>query len=130
MPQEVTTDFICKKATLRGRLFLLPSPIPAHRLIGIILALTLFSLSPLASVQAENQSPYGGSPSSYGESHKVRDVEAARRLLKDYFSKKTVIIGTIVEKDLYFEADILDHDKKLIDRVVVDKRTGRIRSIY
>jgi hypothetical protein len=51
--------------------------------------------------------------------------------LRDYFSgKKNAKIGKISEKALYFEAEILDDRDKVIDVVIVDKRTGRIRSIY
>jgi hypothetical protein len=38
--------------------------------------------------------------------------------------------GSIEEKDSYFEADIVSPDGPVVDRVIVDKRTGRIRSIY
>jgi hypothetical protein len=41
-----------------------------------------------------------------------------------------VIIGEVVEKELYFEADIMDKKQAVIDKVIVDKRTGRVRSIY
>ena len=52
------------------------------------------------------------------------------KVLKEYFSKKDVRIGEIRERKLYFEADILDKDNRVVDKVIVDKRTGRIRSIY
>ena len=50
--------------------------------------------------------------------------------MKKYFAGKDLIIGEVVEKELYFEADIMDRNKTVIDKVIVDKRTGRIRSIY
>lgn len=80
---------------------------------------------------AGNESPYGGSQGgTYGEKQQVTTKKEARRLLRDFFSKKGVTIGDIREKQYYFEADILDSKGKVVDKVIVDKRTGRIRSIY
>jgi len=80
---------------------------------------------------ANDQSPYGGTGGDgYGEKTRVTTKQAAKEILRDYFSKKNVTIGEIRDKDIYFEADILDRSGKIIDKVVVDKRTGRIRSIY
>lgn len=83
----------------------------------------------------EKLSPYGdyrnGPDSSrYGEKRPVTTVEEARKRLGEYFSKKNVTIGEIKEKELFFEAVILDPEKKPVDRVIIDKRTGRIRSTY
>jgi hypothetical protein len=83
-----------------------------------------------ADVQG-GSSPYGGSRSgAYGEKKAVATAEDARKILREYFLKKDVKIGEIKEKDLYFEAEIRDKNNKPIDTVIVDKRTGRIRSIY
>jgi hypothetical protein len=80
---------------------------------------------------AGDEGPYGGSQGgTYGEKQQVTTKEEAKKLLMDYFSKKDVTIGEIREKQYYFEADILDGKGKVIDKVIVDKRTGRIRSIY
>ncbi|MCL4491529.1 MAG: PepSY domain-containing protein [Nitrospirae bacterium] len=78
-----------------------------------------------------DSSPYGGSKSgAYGEKKAVATAEDARKILKEYFSKKDVEIGEIKEKELYFEAEIRDKNNRPVDKVIVDKRTGRIRSIY
>lgn len=60
----------------------------------------------------------------------VGTAEDARKAFKRYFEKKNVVIGEITEKELYFEAEIRDRNNTVIDKVIVDKRTGRIRSIY
>ena len=74
---------------------------------------------------------YGGSgEGGYGERKEVLTPGDAEKILKQYFAKKNVTIGEIREKELYFEAEIRDKDNKVIDKVIVDKRTGRIRSIY
>ena len=39
-------------------------------------------------------------------------------------------LGKIIEKDTYFEAEILTKEGSLADKVAVDKSTGWMRSIY
>jgi uncharacterized membrane protein YkoI len=83
------------------------------------------------AAQGGETSPYGGAQSgSYGEKRQVTSKDEARKILKAYFAKQEVTIGEIVEKDLYYEAEILDKDNKVVDKVIINKRTGRIRSIF
>ncbi len=78
-----------------------------------------------------DRAPYGISEGGeYGQKREVASPDQARKILEEYFSKKDVRIGKITEKNLYFEAEIRDRNGKLVDTVIVDKRTGRIRSIY
>lgn len=65
----------------------------------------------------------------YGARKSVSSVEQARRYLVEYFSDNEVKVGRITEKSGYFEAEILNNSNKLIDRVIIHKRSGRIRSI-
>ena len=92
------------------------------------------AISPQTAYAADAQggkSPYGGARDGlYGEKKEVTTAEEAKRVLKDYFIKKDVKIGEVTEKELYFEAEIRDNKDNLIDKVIIDKRTGRIRSIY
>ncbi|MDH4232500.1 MAG: hypothetical protein OEW04_10810 [Nitrospirota bacterium] len=102
-------------------------------LMIIVAAAFCMLVSPL--VHAEDASPYGGykkggADKGYGEKRPVATAEEARKVLTEYFAKKDVRIGEIREKELFFEADIRDKNNNLIDKVIVDKRTGRIRSIY
>jgi len=66
----------------------------------------------------------------FGERRAVTTHEEARAVLRKYFSNKDVAIGEIVEKELFFKAEIRDRGNALIDKVIIDKRTGRVRSIY
>jgi hypothetical protein len=84
----------------------------------------------IACAAEQSGSPYGSSKETYGERRHVATKDEARKLLKDYFSGRDVTIGEIREKQYYFEADITDRSGRLVDKVIVDKRTGRIRSIY
>ena len=66
----------------------------------------------------------------YGAGRVVRTVEEAKRILDEYYSYKRVIISAVKERQWYFEAEVRDKNNILIDKVIIDKRTGRIRSIY
>jgi hypothetical protein len=84
-----------------------------------------------ATDEGGERSPYGGTKNGgYGEKKAVTTKEEALKSLKEYFGKRDVRIGEIAEKEFYFEAEIRDRNNALIDKVIVDKRTGRIRSIY
>ena len=86
-------------------------------------------------VHAKDASPYGdykkgAADTGYGEKRPVTTLEDARKVLAAYFAKKDVKIGEIREQELFFEAEIRDKNDNLVDKVIVDKRTGRIRSTY
>jgi hypothetical protein len=79
--------------------------------------------------------PYGGYCQGprwgwYGARMPVRTKEEARRHLEKYFEGQDVAIGAIEPRPRHFLADILDKDKNIVDRVIIDRRTGRIRSLY
>jgi len=95
----------------------------------LISGLHFFPSLAMPALAADNQ-PQKGALGDYGEKQKIATSAEARNALKKYFAGKDLIIGEVVEKELYFEADIMDRNKTVIDKVIVDKRTGRIRSIY
>jgi hypothetical protein len=72
----------------------------------------------------------GGGP--YGARVTVATAEDARQVIETYFAGqgRKVSVGPMAERPWFFIADVLDKEQKPIDRVIVDKRTGRIRSIY
>ncbi len=82
-----------------------------------------------------NRAPYGSyypGPRGgwYGARKAVRTTEDAKRILQDFFSMyEHITIKDIKEREWFFEAEILDKNNTPIDKVIVDKRTGRIRSI-
>jgi hypothetical protein len=85
--------------------------------------------------QWAEQRPYGAycqewGSGRYGAKNPMKTVEDARTLLKRYFEGRDVLVGKITEREWYFAADIRDQKDNLVDRVIVDKRSGRIRSIY
>ena len=66
----------------------------------------------------------------YGASQPVASATEARGLLSNYFTGQGYSVSDITEKKWGFRAEILDKDGKVIDRVMIDKRSGRIRSLY
>ncbi|MEW6584158.1 MAG: hypothetical protein AB1442_00955 [Nitrospirota bacterium] len=65
----------------------------------------------------------------YGARRPVNSAREATRVLERYYSDADVIIGPIKERPLFYEARISDRKGNLIDRVIVDKKSCRIRSI-
>lgn len=79
--------------------------------------------------------PYGGYCQGprwgwYGARRPVRTKDEARRHLEKFFEEEDVVIGPITTRGRHFLADILGKDDELLDRVIIDRRTGRIRSLY
>ena len=66
----------------------------------------------------------------YGARQPVADAAEARGLLLSYFSGKEYAVSGVVEKKWGFRADILDKEGRVVDRVMIDRRSGRIRSLY
>jgi hypothetical protein len=99
---------------------------------GLAAIISISSLVPaVCAGERHNRSyPYGESDRGYGERKAVSNSQQARRLLKDYYGGRDVRIGDIRERELFFEAEIRDRRGALVDKVIIDKRTGRIRSMY
>jgi hypothetical protein len=84
---------------------------------------------------------YWGRSPQYGPPHgphyqhpreplKEKDVKG---ILENYLRSTrnpNLKLGTIAEKDNYFEAEILTKDNSLVDKIIIDKYTGWMRSIY
>lgn len=66
----------------------------------------------------------------YGAKKPVTTKKEARAALEEHYKGKDVKVGEIEEKELYFEAEIFDSKGEVTDKVIIDKRTGRVRSIY
>ncbi len=78
--------------------------------------------------------PYGdycrGRWGRYGAKEPVKTVQDARKRLEEYYADDDLVVGKITEHDLNFEAKIENKNGEFVDRVVIDKRSGRIRSMY
>lgn len=89
------------------------------------------ALSASRAFADEGRYPYGRSGrGKYGERRNVMTEDDAQRIMREYFPNKDYKIGKVKKKKFYFEADITDKHGRMIDRVIIDERTGRIRSVY
>lgn len=66
----------------------------------------------------------------YGARRAVRSAQEASSRIDAYFAGQNVIISNITEKPWRFEADVVNQNGEAVDRVIIDKRSGRVRSIY
>jgi hypothetical protein len=65
----------------------------------------------------------------YGARQPLRTPEEARERLGLFFNRPQTQISLRRELKMGYIADIINTDGSLSDRVIIDKRTGRIRSI-
>jgi len=78
--------------------------------------------------------PYGDfcpNCSVYGVRYKHKQVrhDKAVEAIRAYFVKRGYQIGNVRGLGRFIRVDVY-RDKKLVDRIVFDRKTGRIRSIY
>jgi hypothetical protein len=66
----------------------------------------------------------------YGARRPVTSISDAREQLARYFAGRQLSVAELSEKPWRYEADLLDSSGRAVDRVMIDKRSGRIRSIY
>ena len=67
----------------------------------------------------------------YGARHPVNSPEEARALLERYYAdQKGLTVGRIEERRWGFEAEVLDRNNAVVDRVMVHRHSGRIRSLF
>lgn len=112
-------------------------------LASIMIGMTLLAVPPQTSAQDRGRGWYEGRPygdycpgrrwgGPYGARQPVRTLDEARQVIERYFAarQKDVTVGKIEERKWFFLAEILDKDGALVDETLVDKRTGRIRSIH
>ncbi len=74
--------------------------------------------------------PRWGRP--YGARRPVASPDEAKQVIETFFSSRgqTVTTGKVEERQWYYEVEVLDASGAIMDKVIVDKRTGRLRSIY
>ncbi len=70
----------------------------------------------------------GDRTDNYGACKPVLNVEDAVKRIKESI-KENIVVDRVVERTWFFKADILDKNGKLMDKVIIHKRSGRIRSI-
>jgi hypothetical protein len=80
------------------------------------------------------RSPYGAycpkrHADRYGARQPVHSAAEARERLLQLFGADQVTISNLEERPRHFKANIVDKNGTLLDTVIIDRRSGRIRSI-
>jgi hypothetical protein len=107
------------------------------KLIGIILTLTLsLILAGAAGASAERSNkhitPYGDfckQTSHYGMHKQMLSNQEAGQALEHYFGKKGLDFEILNNRGRFIKAVIKDNGK-VVDTIIFDRYSGRIRSIY
>lgn len=67
----------------------------------------------------------------YGARRIVKTPVDTRDILVRFFALYNYIkVGIIKERGSFFEAEVTDEKGDVVDYVIIDKRTGRSRSVY
>ena len=74
--------------------------------------------------------PRGPNYAQPREPLKEEGAKARIENMLEYSRNPNLKVGKIEDKGNYFEADITTKDGSLVDKLLVDKDTGRMRSIY
>lgn len=67
--------------------------------------------------------------SQYGKCKYTMSHEDAKKALLEYYQKKGLSVELEGERGRFIRAKIMDEDR-VVDVIIFDRRTGRIRSIY
>jgi len=76
---------------------------------------------------------YRGYGPQYQQPQKPLEEKDVKGILENYLRSTrnpNLKLGKVTEKDNYFEAEILTKDDSLADKIIVDKYSGWMRSIY
>ena len=64
----------------------------------------------------------------YGMRTPVHSAVEAKKRLNEYYAGRNQTVSAIVEKKWHYEAELMTPEGTVVDRVMIDKRSGRIRS--
>jgi len=118
-----------------------PLEIIMKKLVLITAILLLTSLSVPGDVlammhgQGRHMGRYGGYCKGprwgwYGAGRQVKTEEEVRELVTEFLDETDLVTGEIQERETYYEIEVKDEGGEVIDLLIVDKRTCRIRSAY
>jgi hypothetical protein len=98
-----------------------------------ILSVCVIGLSSISVLAEEDRiTPYGdvcGDCGSYGTCKEMMTPDGAAHALTSHYREKGYSVGMIYHKGRFLETEIYRGHKQ-VDKVILDRKTGRIRSIY
>lgn len=92
----------------------------------------LLSAVSLSSAGEGPVTPYGGYCNDcavYGACKELIPPGEAIRSLRKYYEERGYRLGIVFHKGRFIEAVVL-HNSKQVDKVIFDRKTGRLRSMY
>ena len=98
----------------------------------LIVIFLLFTGYTAADAEEDNVTPYGDyckECTIYGTCREVIPPNEAVNALDRYYRDKGYRVGTIYHKGRFIEAEIYKNNRQ-VDKVLLDRKTGRLRSIY
>ncbi len=107
----------------------------SRTVITSVTAVIIFMAAPAHSGQPTSPIPYGGYHDDgkcgcYGARAAVKTAADARKIIEGFLAGHDLSIGAMEERPRFFRALLVDGTGAVRDVVIVDKLTGRIRSIY
>ncbi|MBL7048410.1 MAG: hypothetical protein ISR96_02635 [Nitrospira sp.] len=98
----------------------------------LILLILAWSITGFAQHHKKPVTPYGdfGSDCShYGNCKKHMTHEEAKKAMIEYYHHKGMHVELENNKGRFIRAKVKKNDK-VVDRIIFDRRTGRVKSIY
>lgn len=95
-------------------------------------AILLIAAASVLSADDRRITPYGGyckDCAVYGSCREAIPPKEAVQSLRKYYEERGYQLGAIAHKGRIIEAEILRNNSQ-VDKVIFDRKTGRIRSIY
>jgi hypothetical protein len=76
---------------------------------------------------------YGDTPPYRGRPSEPLDKEGAGKMMESRLKSSrnpNLKLGEVEDKGDYFEAEVRTKNDALVDKLIIDKETGRMRSLY
>lgn len=107
---------------------------PCKSVIIAGMTLTALMAAPALAEQSGSPIPFGGYRKDskcgcYGTKAAVKSADQARKIIQGFLLNQDLRISAMYEFPRFFKADLVDANGTLNDVVIVDKITGRVRSI-
>lgn len=100
--------------------------------IVIVLVLLVVPLAVMAGGHEKPVTPYGDfcrRCGAYGKCKSIMSHEDAKKALIDYYHHKGLVVELEKKRGRFIRAKIRDKNK-VVDVIIFDRNSGRIRSIY
>jgi hypothetical protein len=104
-------------------------------IVGIIATLLLLSVSEAFSDSMHKRgqvTPYGDfckQCTQYGTCKSNMSHDEAKKAMMDYYHRKGLVVEIDNKRERFIKAKVKDKDK-VVDVIIFDRSTGRLRSVY